>query len=115
MMKAPLILHPLSLTTGGKAALGKAVSLARWYRAGLHVLELRGRGVAAQDPIVRSIDDRGVDPHVAEFVKSASCADVHVSAVELGGDVMDAVVDHVKRTSADLLVVASHALSHGPY
>ena len=38
-----------------------------------------------------------------------------MSAVELGGDVIEAVVDHAKRTSADLLVVASHALAHGPY
>ena len=74
-MKASLILHPLSFAAGGKVALGKAISMARWYRADLHVLELRGRGVVAPAPIIRSIDDSGVELHVAEFVKSTDSAD----------------------------------------
>lgn len=114
-MKPSLILHPVSFSASGRAALANAVALARWYQADLHVLELRGRQVPAQNPIVRSIGGADVEPHFAEFVQSVGCADVRVSAVELHGDVVEAVVDYADRASADLVVVASHARSHGPY
>ena len=79
------------------------------------MLELRGCQGPAQNPIVRAIGGADVEPHFAEFVQSVGCADVPVSAVELDGDVVEAVVDYAERTSADLLVVASQARSHGPY
>ena len=114
-MRPSLILHPVSFSADGRAALARAVALARWYQADLHVLELRGRQGPAQNPIVRSIGGADVEPHFAEFVQSVGCADVRVSAVDLQGDVVEAVVDYSERTSADLLVVASQARSHGPY
>jgi nucleotide-binding universal stress UspA family protein len=114
-MKLSLIVHPVSFSPGGKTALATAVALARFYQADLHLLELRGRRRSSPDLIVRSITDAGVEPHFAEFVQSVSYADVKVSAVELGGDVLGAVVDYARRTSADLVVVADRARSHGPY
>jgi hypothetical protein len=79
------------------------------------VLELTGRRRSFPDSIVRPITDATVEPHFAEFVRSVYSADVKVSAVELVGDVVDAVVDYARSASADLVVVADQARSHGPY
>ena len=114
-MKPDLIIHPVSYSSSGKTALGTAVALARVCGADLHVLELTGRRRSSQDPIVRPITDADVEPHVAEFVRSVYSADVKISAVELVGDIVDAVVDYARSASADLVVVADQARSHGPY
>jgi nucleotide-binding universal stress UspA family protein len=114
-MKPSLIVHPVSYSPSGKTALATAVALARVAGADLHVLELTGRRRSAGDPVVRPITDADVEPHFAEFVRSFYSGDVKISAVELVGDVVGAVVDYVRNTSADLVVVADHARSHGPY
>jgi nucleotide-binding universal stress UspA family protein len=114
-MKLDLIIHPVSYSPSGKTALGTAVALARVSGADLHVLELTGWRRSSQDPIVRPITDTGVEPHFAEFVRSVYSADVNISAVELVGDVVDAVVDYARSASADLVVVADPPRSHGPY
>lgn len=64
---------------------------------------------------MRSITDPDVEPHFAEFVQSVDSGEVKVSAVELSGDVVDAVVEYASRAPADLVVVAAQARSHGPY
>ncbi len=64
---------------------------------------------------MRPIADREVEPHFAEFVRSVYFGDVKISAVELVGDVVGAVLDYAKGASADLVVVADQARSHGPY
>ena len=114
-MKPSLIVHPVSYSPSGKAALATAVALARVSGADLHVLELTGRRRSSQDPIVRPITDADVEPHFAEFVQSVDSADVKISAVELVGDVVDAVAAYARSASADLVVVADQARSHGPY
>jgi nucleotide-binding universal stress UspA family protein len=114
-MKPSLIVHPVSYSPSGKIALATAVALARVSGADLHVLELTGRRRSSQDPIVRPIADADVEPHFAEFVRSVYSADVKISTVELVGDVVDAVVDYARSASADLVVVADQARSHGPY
>ena len=114
-MKPSLIVHPISYSPGGKTALATAVALARVSAADLHVLELTGRRRSSEGSIVRPITDADVEPHFAEFVRSVYAGDVRISAVELVGDVVDAVVDYARNTSADLVVVADHARSHGPY
>ena len=113
-MKPSLIVHPISYSPSGKTALGTAVALARVSGADLHVLELTGRRRSSQAPIVRPITDADVEPHFAEFVRSVYSADVKISAVELVGDIVDAVVDYARSASADLVVVADQARSHVP-
>jgi nucleotide-binding universal stress UspA family protein len=76
-------------------------------------LELRGG--RSRDPIVRDFTSTGVEPHFAEFVESAGSDGARISAVEIAGDDLWAVVDYARQANADLVVVASHADSHGPY
>ena len=114
-MKPSLIVHPVSYSPSGKTALATAVALARVSGADLHLLELTGRRRSSEDPILRPITDADVEPHFAEFVPSVYSADVKISAVELVGDVVDAVVDYARNASADLVVVADQARSHGPF
>ena len=114
-MKPSLIVHPVSYSSSGKTALATAVALARVSGADLHVLELTGRRRSSADPIVRPITHADVEPHFAEFVRSVYSGDVNISAVEVVGDIVDAVVDYTRNSSADLVVVADQARSHGPY
>jgi nucleotide-binding universal stress UspA family protein len=114
-MKPSLIIHPVAYSPSGQTALATAVAVARVSGADLHVLELTGRRRSSENPIVRSITDADVEPHFAEFVRSVYSADVKISAVELVGDVVDAVVTYARSTSADLVVVADQARPHGPY
>ena len=113
-MKPQLIVHPVSYSPSGKTALATAIALARVSGAELHVLELTGRR-SSHDPVVRPITDVEVEAHLAEFVQSVNSADLNISAVELVGDVVDAVAAYAKSASADLVVVADQARSHGPY
>jgi len=64
---------------------------------------------------VRPITDAEVESHFAEFVQSVSADGVKISAVELAGDIVEAVADYATTASADLVVVADQARSHGPY
>jgi len=61
-MNPALILHPLSYSPSGTAALSKALALARLYHADLHILLVRARRVFSHDPIVRPISDRREPP-----------------------------------------------------
>src|SRR4051812_47053491 len=114
-MKPTLIIHPVSYSPSGKTALATAVALARVSGAALHILEVTGRRRSSGGPIVRPITDAHVEPHFAEFVRTVYSPDVTISAVELVGDAVDAVVDYARSASADVVVVADHARSHGPY
>jgi nucleotide-binding universal stress UspA family protein len=115
-MKPSLILHPVSYSTSGKSALAKGLELARWYQAELRVIVLRRKRGASQYSVVRAFGDGGVEPHLAQFIESVgSIGAARISVVELAGDAVMAVVDYAKQTSADLVVVAANARSHGPY
>jgi nucleotide-binding universal stress UspA family protein len=114
-MEPSLIVHPVSYSSSGQTALATAVALARLSGADLHVLEVTGRRRSSRHPIVRPITDADVDPHFAEFAQSVNSADVTIRAVEVVGDIVDAVVAYAQSTSADLVVVADQARSHGPY
>ncbi len=112
-MKPSLILHPVSYSPSGRSALARALALARWYQADLHVLELRGG--RSRDPFVRDLGSAGVEPHFAEFVESVGSDGARISAVEIAGDDVSAVIDYAKRTTADVVVVASETGLHGPW
>jgi nucleotide-binding universal stress UspA family protein len=114
-MKPSLIVHPASFSPRGKTALATAIAVARSCGADFHVLEVRGRRRSSHDPIARPITDVEVEPHFAEFVQSVNSADVKISAVELVGDIVDAVAAYARSASADLVVVSDQARSHGPY
>jgi nucleotide-binding universal stress UspA family protein len=114
-MNPSLILHPVSYSSSGKSALSKALALARLYQADLHILELRARRVFSNGPIVRPIRGGGVEPHLADFVESVGAAGVRVSVAELAGNAVTVVVDYARQASADFVVVAANARSHGPY
>jgi hypothetical protein len=112
-MKPSLIRHPVSYSPGGRSALAKAIALARWYQADLHVLELRGG--RSRDPIVRDITSADVEPHFAEVVESVGSDGARISAVEITGDDVTAVADYARRATADLVVVATEAGSDSAY
>jgi len=112
-MNPSLLVNPLVLSPGGKATLTRALSIARWYGAEVHVLQLGPRARRSVMPTAMPLDDARVDPRVAEFVAALDPGEVRVSVVELAGDAVTTVTTYARLTNADLIVVAKHGRPNG--
>ncbi len=113
-MNPSLILYPLSLLPSGQSALSRALEIARWHGAEVHVLLVRGRR-ASLAPVAMPLADARREPRLARFVDSINPGETRVSIVELTGDPVAAVSDYAKQTAADLIVVAKHGRPYGTY
>ena len=82
-MNPSLILCPVAFSPSGKSALARALALARWYQADLHVLQLHGRRQASENPIAMPLAERRVERRLGQFVDSLNPLGVRVSVVEL--------------------------------
>lgn len=114
-MNPSLILCPVAFSPNGKSALARALAIARWYQADLHVLQLRGRRRASENPVATPLAEGSVELRLGQFVDSLNPLGVRVSVAELTGDPVTAVSDYARRTAADLVVVARHGRPHGIY
>jgi nucleotide-binding universal stress UspA family protein len=102
-----LIVSPVDFTAAGQAALTRALGLAQWHEAALHVLDVRpgrARGAAssttsADDPIRRRLVD---------FISSSNPEGVAVTPVVLTGDPVKAVAEYARAQAADLVVVGQN-------
>jgi nucleotide-binding universal stress UspA family protein len=112
-MNPSLILNPLILSPAGKATLTRALSIAKWYNAELHVLQLGPRARRSIMPTAMPLGDGRIDPRVAEFVAALDPGEVRVSVVELAGEPVTAVSTYARLTNADLIVVAKHGRPNG--
>ena len=100
-MNPSLILHPLDYSAGAKPALARALALAKWHDADLHVLHVRSRR--------RGIDGEGAaHARLREFVEARNPEAAKCETVILAGDPVTAVADYARHKSADLLVVDKH-------
>jgi nucleotide-binding universal stress UspA family protein len=116
-MNPSLILSPLSLSPSGRSALARALAIARWHDAEVHVLQVRGRRRRALTPVATPLAeaDAGIEPRLTQFIESVNPKGARVSVVELPGDPVSAVSEYAKQTGADLIVVAKHGRRHGAY
>ena len=100
-MSLSLILHPLDYSGGAKLALARALALAKWHDADLHVLHVRSRR--------RGIDDEeAAHARLREFVDARNPDRVKFETVILPGDPVAAVADYALHKLPDLLVVDKH-------
>lgn len=100
-MNLSLILHPLDYSAGAKPALARALSLAKWHDADLHVLHVRSRR--------RGIDgEEAAHARLREFVEARNPEAAKFETVVLAGDPVSAVADYARDKSPDLLVVDKH-------
>ena len=100
-MNLSLILHPLDYSAGAKPALARALALAKWHGADLHVLHVRSRrrGMDGEEP---------AHARLREFVEERNPQAAKFETVILAGDPVTAVADYARHTSPDLLVVDKH-------
>jgi nucleotide-binding universal stress UspA family protein len=100
-MNLSLILHPLDYSAGVKPALARALALAKWHGADLHVLHVRSprRGIDSEEAAHARLR-KFVDAHNPEGVK--------FETVILAGEPVAAVADYARHKSPDLLVVDRH-------
>ena len=98
-MSPAIIVCPIEFSSADKAAVAQALSLARWHQAELLVVH------------VHSGSHRAASLHarLASFVDGLNTGGVEVTRAILSGDSVGAVVDYVRRTAADLVVVARHS------
>ena len=106
-MNLSLIVSPVDFSAMGEAALKRALALARWHDAELHVLYVRpGRGrssalgaTSADDPYFGRL---------ANFISSSSPEGLAVTPVVLTGDPVKAVAEYARAKAADLVVVGQN-------
>jgi nucleotide-binding universal stress UspA family protein len=97
-MNLSLILHPLDSSAGVKPALARALALAKWHEADLHVLHVRSRR--------RGFDDEeAAHARLRKFVEPRNPEGAKFETVILAGDPVTAVADYARHKSPDLLVV----------
>jgi len=102
-----LIVSPVDLSASGEAALKRALALAQWHEAELHVVYVRpGRArrhtsgtTNAEDPFLGRL---------VKFISSLNPERVAVTPVVLTGEPVKAVAEYARVNSADLVVVAQN-------
>ena len=100
-MNLSLILHPLDYSAGAKPALARALALAKWHEADLHVLHVRSRRHAIHG-------EEAAHVRLCEFVDARNPDRVKFETVILAGDPVAAAADYALHKSPDLLVVDKH-------
>jgi nucleotide-binding universal stress UspA family protein len=105
-----LIVCPIDFSMADQPALARAISLARWHDAALHVLHvLTNRGPFAAGTRQHAL----VEQRLRRFVDVLKPAGVEVTAAALAGDPIDAVAGYAREHDADLIVVPQHGRSAG--
>jgi nucleotide-binding universal stress UspA family protein len=102
-----LIVCPVDFSASGQAALTRALALAQWHKAELHVLHVRpGRArrnasgtTSANDPFLGRL---------LKFISSSNPGGVAVTPVILTGDPTKTVAEYTRVKSADLVVVGQN-------
>jgi nucleotide-binding universal stress UspA family protein len=102
-----LIVCPVDLSASGEAALRRALALAQWHQAELHVLYVRP-GRTRRDALGTTSADDPVLVRVAEFISSSNPEGVAVTSVVLTGDPVKAVAEYARVKSADLVVMGQN-------
>ena len=106
-VNSSLIVSPVEFSAAGEAVLRRALALARWHDAELHVLYVRpGRSghstsgaINADDPYLRRL---------AHVISTSNPEAVAVTPVVLSGDPVTAVTEYARAKAADLVVVGQN-------
>lgn len=100
-MNPQVIVSPVDLSSGDSTVVARAIALARWHGAQLHVVYVRpGRGPVSADDALHA--------RVADFVASHDQGGAAVTAAVLSGEPVDAVAEYARARSADLVIVGQH-------
>lgn len=103
-MDLSLIVCPVDFAASGEAVLKRAVALAQWHEADLHVLYVRP-GRVRRSPLGATGTDGPFLGRLRELISSANHEGLAVRPVVLTGDPVKAVAEYAGVESADLVVV----------
>ena len=106
-MDLSLIVCPVDFSASGEAALRRALALAQWHEAELHVLYVRPGRTRRNALGTTSADDPFL-VRLAEFISSSNPEGFAVTPVVLTGDPVQAVAEYARVKSADLVVVGQN-------
>ena len=106
-MDLSLIVSPVDFSASGEAALTRALALAQWHEAELHVVYVRpGRSrrnasgtTGSEDPFLGRL---------VKFISSLNPEGFVVTPVVLTGEAVEAVAEYARVHSADLVVVGQN-------
>ena len=102
-----LIVCPIEFSASGEAALRRALALAQWHEAALHVLYVRPGRARRTAVNATSIADPFRE-RLVTFISSLNHQGVAVTPVVLTGDPVKAVAEYACVNSADLVVVGQN-------
>ena len=106
-MKLSLIVCPVDFSASGEAALTRALALAQWHEAELHVLYVRP-GRARWNPSGTTNADGPFLGRLVKFISSSNPEGTAVTPVILTGEPTKAVVEYARVKSADLVTVGQN-------
>ena len=107
VVKLSLIVSPVEISASGQAALTRALALAQWHEAELHVLYVRPGRARRNASGTTSADDPFLG-RLVKFISSSNPEGVAVTPVVLTGDPVKAVAEYVRAKAADLVVVGQN-------
>jgi nucleotide-binding universal stress UspA family protein len=106
-MDLSVIVCPVDFSASGEAALRRALALAQWQEAALHVLYVRP-GRSRRNAAGRTSTDDPFLGRLVEFISSSNAEGIAVTPVVLAGDPVKAVAEYARGKSADLIVVGQN-------
>lgn len=106
-MNLSVIVCPVDFSASGEAALTRALALAQWHEAELHVLYVRP-GRPQRNPSGTTSADDPFLGRLVKFISSSNPEGIAVTPVILTGDPTKAVAEYARAKSADLVVVGQN-------
>lgn len=106
-MNLSVIVCPVEFSASGQAALRRALGLAQWHEAELHVLYVRP-GRPRQNVSGTTSADEPFLKRLVEFISSSNAEGVATTPVILAGDPVEAVAEYARVKSADLVIVGQN-------
>ncbi|HSC28037.1 MAG TPA: universal stress protein [Vicinamibacterales bacterium] len=118
MIAVRRILCPVDLSEFSARALEHAVALARWYRADVDVVHVFTATLPpplfAGEPgpaALTAVSRQRVEEAVREFIAPLTPSEVPVSVTILEGTAATRILDHVRESASDLIVIGTHGRS----
>ena len=107
-MDLSLIVSPVDFSASGEAALKRALALAQWHEAELHVVYVRPGRARRNASGTTGAEENPFLGRLVKFISSLNPEGVAVTPVVLTGEPVKAVAEYARVNSADLVVVGQN-------
>lgn len=107
-MKPTVIVCAIEFSAAGSSAVARALALARWHEAELHVVHVGPHRRSGNSAFSTTASDDALSARLRAFVESVNGERIHVCTVVLHGDPVKTLLGYAHMISADLVVVGQN-------